>query len=95
MSLGHHLGADQDVELACFHRVDEFLRGFRSAHRVAGHNTNPRFRQQLSYFFGDAFHARAAGNQGVLVFTFGANLRRRNLIATMMALQAFAEPVLG
>ena len=94
MALRHDLRADDDVGLARLDRTDD-LAHFREARdQVRRKDGAARIGEQLGDFFGDALHARAAGDERAFLAALGARLGDGQREAAVVAVQAMAEAVL-
>ena len=66
VALGDDLRADQHIDFACSHAVDNAACLFAGPGGVGGENFHPRLRQQHADFFGHALHAGADAHQRIL-----------------------------
>jgi hypothetical protein len=94
MSLGHELGADDDVETAVRHLVEFLPQTLHRLDQIAGQDDAARLRKQRRHFFLQAFHARPDRREGIRCLAFRAGRRQRLGEAAMMADQPPPEPVI-
>ena len=93
IALRHQLRADDDINIARLHPPDEFGGLRRRPERVRRDDRAPRFGKQQRNLIGDALNTGAAGDQRILLMTFGASARRRHRVAAVMALQPLDQAV--
>ena len=75
IALGDELGADDDVDRARLHAVDELRRLGGGPERVGGDDGDARLGEQRGDLVGDALDAGAAGDEAVLLLAFRAGAR--------------------
>jgi hypothetical protein len=92
--LGDQLRADDDIGLALGDRVELQPQPLHPAHDVGGQHDRPSLREMAFHLLGDPLHPRPAGDEMVEGAAFRAGLGRALVIAALMALQLFLEPVL-
>ena len=87
VALGHHLGADDDVDLVILDAADQFLGGARPGQGVTGRHRTPHAGEQGVDLLGQALDPGTAGDEAVLGLARRAGFRRRHVKAAVMALQ--------
>ena len=93
VTLGHKLGADDNVDLTRPHLADKLRRLGGRPECIRGNDGPPRIREKHRHLICDPLHARPAGNQRILLMTFGAGARRRQAVPAMMTLKPLEQPV--
>ena len=94
IALGDELGADDDVDVPSLDRLHEIGGAGGRVQRVGRGDGHPRLWPECLHLVGDALDAGAAGNQAVLFLALGAEARRRDDMAAMMAGQPLGQPML-
>ena len=74
IAIRHQLRADQYVDFAPLHRIDQRARLCGTANRVRCCKQYPRLREEFGDLLRNALHAWAAGHQRIRLPAFGAGI---------------------
>ena len=91
MPLGHHLRADQHVDLAGHDGVHEVLDLARAAHRIAGEHRPAGAGEGTIHLLGQPLDAGPAGREAVFGVAGGTSLGQRPPVVAMMAVEGAGE----